>query len=168
MSTFWKEIKEGDPVAINVLRYGEPLIDYVGFFNPLKILLEQGKIKPSSEAIYTCLNRVPIHIVRSKLSEISAIEGCYWAFVDAAQALLMAIKVMPPSPEHIPILLKENFVDKKLLKMQYVIWYRDLYDLHRKIMHGEIKDLPGEIIDNWQNKSQEFLNVVLKLIEEII
>ena len=26
LSTFWKEIKEGDPVAINVLRYGEPLI----------------------------------------------------------------------------------------------------------------------------------------------
>jgi hypothetical protein len=80
----------------------------------------------------------------------------------------MSIKVLPPSPEHIPVLLKENFVDKNLLKMKYVIWHRDIYDLHRKIMHGEIKDLPGDIIDSWQERSQEFLNVILKLIEEII
>ncbi len=168
LTTWWNDLTRGDPTVINILRYGEAIIDFGGFFNPLKILLDQGKIKPSSEAIYTALNRVPTHIVRSKLSEISAIEGCYWAFVDSAQALLMAIKVLPPSPEHIPILLRENFVDKKLLKMQYVIWYMDLHDLHRKIMHGEIRDLPGDIIDSWQERSQEFLNVVLKLIEEII
>jgi len=168
LTTWWQDLVRGDPTIINMIRYGEAIIDFGGFFNPLKILLDQGKIKPSSEAIYTCLNRVPVHIVRSKLAEISAIEGCYWAFVDSAQALLMSIKVLPPSPEHIPILLKENFVDKNLLKMKYVIWHRDLYDLHRKIMHGEIRDLPGDIIDGWQERSQEFLNVVLKLIEEII
>ncbi len=168
LTTWWQDLVRGDPTIINMIRYGEAIIDFGGFFNPLKILLDQGKIKPSSEAIYVCLNRVPDHIVRSKLAEISSVEGCYWAFVDSAQALLMTIKVLPPSPEHIPILLKENFVDKKLLKMQYVIWYRDLHDLHRKIMHGEIKDLPGKLIDQWQERSQEFLNVVLKLIEEII
>jgi len=168
LSTWWSDLARGDPTVINIIRYGEAMIDFGGFFNPLKILLDQGKIKPTPEAIYTALNRVPDHIVRSKLSEISAIEGCYWAFVDSAQSLLMAVKVLPPSPEHIPILLKENFVDKKLLKMKYVIWYRDLHDLHRKIMHGEIKDLPGSIIDDWQERSQKFLNETLKLIEEII
>ncbi len=168
LTTWWQDLVRGDPTIINMIRYGEAIIDFGGFFNPLKILLDQGKIKPSSEAIYNCLNRVPTHIVRSKLSEISSIEGCYWAFVDSAQALLMAIKVLPPSPEHIPILLKENFVDRNLLKMKYVIWHRDIYDLHRKIMHGETRDLPGKLIDEWQERSQEFLNVVLKLIEEII
>ena len=168
LTTWWQDLVRGDPTIINMIRYGEAIIDFGGFFNPLKILLDQGKIKPSSEAIYVCLNRVPDHIIRSKISEISAIEGCYWAFVDSAQALLMSIKVLPPSPEHIPVLLKENFVDKNLLKMKYVIWYRDIHDLHRKIMHGEIRDMPGDIIDSWQERSQEFLNVVLKLIEEII
>lgn len=168
LTTWWKDLSRGDPTVINIIRYGETLIDFGGFFNPLKILMQRGDIKPTPEAIYTCLNRVPNHIIRSKLSEISAIEGCYWAFVDSAQALLMTIKVLPPSPEHIPILLKENFVDKKLLKMQYVIWYRDLHDLHRKIMHGEIRDLEGDIIDEWQERSQDFLNIAIKLIEEII
>ncbi|MDP3027619.1 MAG: nucleotidyltransferase domain-containing protein [Nanoarchaeota archaeon] len=168
LTTWWQDLTRGDPTIINIIRYGEALIDFGGFFNPLKILLQEGKIHTTPEAIYSSLSRVPNHILRSKLAEISAIEGCYWAFVDSAQALLMAIKILPPSPEHISMLLKENFVDKKLLKMQYVIWYRDLHDLHRKIMHREIRDLPGDIIDNWQERSEEFLKIVLKLIGEII
>lgn len=168
LSTWWQDLARGDPTVINIIRYGETLIDFGGFFNPLKILLEQGKIKPTPEAIYTCLNRVPAHILTSKQAEISAIEGSYWAFVDSAQALLMAVKVLPPSPEHIVILLKENFVDKKLMKMKYIIDFRDLHDLHRKMMHGEIKDIRGDVIDNWQNKAEEFFNMTMKLIKEII
>jgi predicted nucleotidyltransferase/uncharacterized protein (UPF0332 family) len=168
LTTWWKDLMRGDPVAINIIRYGDALIDFGGFFNPLKILLEQGLIKPTPEAIYTCLNRVPEHIARSKRAEVSSIEGCFWAMVDAAHALLMSIKLLPPSPEHVPILLKENFVDKGLLKIKYVIWYKDIYDLHRKISHGEINDLKGELIDGWQDRSEEFFKVVVKLIDEII
>ena len=148
----------GDPTVINVIRYGETLIDFGGFFNPLKILLEQGRIKPTPEAIYTCLNRVPVHILSSKSAELSSVEGCFWAMVDSAQALLMAIKVLPPSTEHIAGLLKENYVDN----------FIELHELHRKVMHGEIRNINGNIIDMWQNKAEEFFNVVMKLIKEII
>ena len=88
LSTWWNDLYMGDPTVLNVIRYGDTLIDFGGFFNPLKILLDQGKIKPTPEAIYTCLNRVPSHILRSKNAELSAIEGCYWAMVDSAQACL--------------------------------------------------------------------------------
>ena len=131
-------------------------------------MLQEGRIKSTPEAIYTALNRVPTHILRSRLAEISAIEGCYWAMVDSAQSLLMAIKVLPPSPEHIPILLRENLVERKLLKMKYVTDFRDLYDLHRKIMHGEIRDLDGRIIDGWQQKTEDFFKVTLKIIDDVL
>jgi len=168
LTTWWQDLTRGDPTIINILRYGETLIDFAGFFQPMKMLLEAGRIKTTPESVYTCLNRVPGHIMRSKLAEIGAIEGCYWAMVESAQALLMAIKVIPPSPEHIAILLKEHFVDKKLLKMNYVIDFRNLHDLHRKIVHGEIKDLEGDIIDSWQRKAENFFKIVLKLIDEVI
>jgi uncharacterized protein (UPF0332 family) len=151
-----------------MIRYGDVLIDFGGFFGPLKALLEQGKIKPTPEAIYTSLNRVPVHIRLSKQAEISAIEGSYWAMVDTAQSLLMAIKTLPPSTEHIAILLKEHFVDKNLLKIKYVTDFRDLHDLHRKVMHGEIKDIGGDVIDHWQDRAEDFFNKALKIIEEII
>jgi predicted nucleotidyltransferase len=168
LTTWWEDLVKGDPTVINMIRYGEAIVDFGGFFNPLKILLQEGKIKTTPESIYTCLQRVPLHITQSKQAELSSIEGIYWAFVDASQALLMSIKVMPPSPEHIPILLKENFADKKLMKMDYVIWYRDLYDLHRKIVHGEINNLDGSIIDKWQERAETFFKAIVSLIDEII
>jgi len=168
LTTWWDDISKGDPTLINIIRYGEALIDYAGFFEPMKVLLQQGRIKSTPESIYTMLDRVPQHILRSQQAELSAIEGCYWAMVESAQAILMAIKVLPPSPEHIAILLKEHFVEKKLLKMKYVTAIRDLYDLHRKIVHGEIKDVDGKVIDGWQNIASDFFKETLRIIEEIL
>ncbi len=168
LTTWWQDLIRGDPVIINILRYGEPLIDFGGFFRPLRILLQDGKIKSTPEAIYTALQRAPQHLIRSKLAQVSSIEGVYWAMVDSAHALLMAAKVVPPSPEHIPILLKEKFVDAKLLKMKYVIWYRDLYVLHRKVVHGDMSDIKGIEVDEWQNRADEFIRVMAELINKIV
>ncbi len=168
LSTWWQDLMRGDPVIINILRYGEAMIDMAGFFEPLKFLLIKGKIKPSPEAIYNCLQRAPRHILRSKTAELNAIEGLYWAMVDSAHAALIAAEIIPPSPEHIPRELKQIFVNNGKLKMKYVIWYRDLLVLHKKISHGEIKDLKGIEIDDWQNKTEEFLRVMAKLVNEII
>jgi predicted nucleotidyltransferase/uncharacterized protein (UPF0332 family) len=168
LTTWWYDLARGDPTVINVLRYGDTLIDFGGFFNPLKILLQEGKIRPTPEAIHTALNRVPMHIRASKIAEISSIEGCYWAMVDAAQALLMTLKILPPSPEHIAILLSEEFVEKKLLKMKYVRDFQELQHLHKKMMHSQIQDIDGKIIDMWQDRAEDFFNVCMKLIKEII
>jgi predicted nucleotidyltransferase len=168
LTTWWDDLLKGDPVVVNILRFGEAMIDAGAFFNPLKILLQEGRIKASPEAMYTMLNRVPEHIVRSKTSEMSSIEGCYWAMVESAQALIMAIKIIPPSPEEIPRILEEKFVSKNLLKQNHINDFKDLMILHKRIIHGEIRDIDGRIIDGYQNKSEEFFKICMKLIDEII
>jgi len=159
---------KGDPVVINILRYGEAMIDLAGFFNPLKYLLVKGKIKSTPEAIYSALQRAPMHIARSKLAELNAIDGLFWSMVDAAHAALIATNVPPASPEHIPGDLKENFVNAGKLKMKYVIWYRDLLVLHKKISHSEVKNLKGIEIDAWQEKAEEFLEVMANLVKDLV
>jgi len=168
LSTWWEDLLRGDPVVINILRYGEAMIDLAGFFNPLKSLLIRGKIRPTPEAIYSTLQRAPQHIARSKMAEMGAIDGLFWSMVDSAHAALIAANVPPVSPEHIPGDLKENFVNTGKLKMKYVVWYRDLLVLHKKIAHGEIKDLKGVVIDDWQNRAEEFLNVMAQLVKDLI
>ncbi len=168
LTTWWNDLMKGDPTVINILRYGETLVDNGGFFNPLKILLQEGKIKVTPEAIYTILNRIPNHIIRSKLAEMSSIEGSFWAITESAQALLMTIKILPPSPEHIYQLLKVNFVDKGLLKNKYASDVQDIYELHRKVVHGEIKDIEGKIVDDWQNRAEEFFKVTMDLIDKMV
>ncbi len=168
LTTWWQDLMRGDPVIINILRFGEPLIDFGGFFSPLKILMQQGKIHSTPEAIYTCLERAPHHLARSRASELGAIEGLYWAAVDSSHAALMSAKQIPPSPEHIPVMLKEVFVDTNKLKMKYAIFYRDLYVLHRHIIHGDISDLKGQEIDDWQSKTEEFVVEMTRLVKEIV
>ena len=168
LTTWWNDLIIGDPIIINILRYGETLIDMGGFFNPLKILLQEGKIKPTPEAIYNCLQRAPEHLARSKQAQLSAIEGVYWAMVDSAHALLIAGKITPPSPEHIPLLLKENFVDKKMLDSKYVSWYREIYVLHKDINHGKVVDVKGQNIDIWQLRADEFIRKMTEIIKNII
>lgn len=168
LSTWWEDLLKGDPVLINVLRYGEAMIDFAGFFEPLKYLLITGKIKSTPEAIYSCLQRAPQHINRSKVAELNSIEGLYWAMVDSSHAALIAANVLPPSPEHIPVDLKETFVDPGKLKMKYVTWYRDLFILHKEIAHGKVTDLKGVEIDEWQKKTEEFLNVMARLVKETL
>ncbi len=168
LTTWWNDLIRGDPIVINIIRYGEAMLDFGGFFNPLKVLLQTGRIKPSPEAIYTALQRAPQHLARSKQAELSSIEGVYWAMVDSSHALLITAKIMPPSPESVPELLAEHFVSKGLLNEKYISWYKGIYSLHKGILHGDIADVKGEDIDAWQARADEFIGVMAKLINNII
>jgi predicted nucleotidyltransferase/uncharacterized protein (UPF0332 family) len=168
LTTWWDDLMKGDPVVINIIRDGETMIDFGGFFQPLKFLLFSGKIKATPEAIHNLLQRAPQHLLRSKISEMSCVEGIYWTFVDSAHAALIAAGIQPSSPENLAIDLKETFVDSGKLKMKYVIWYRDLLALHKRIVHREINDLKGVEIDDWQDKAEEFLQLMAKLVDDMI
>ena len=168
LSTWWSDLMRGDPVVINIIRDGTSLIDFGGYFEPLKFLLVEGKIKSTPEAIYSLLQRAPAHISRSKVSELNSIEGLFWAMVDSAQAALIAAGITPSSPEHLPVDLKEVFVNAGKLKMKYVVWYRDLLMLHKRITHGDVTNLKGVEIDDWQEKTEDFLRIMVGLVKELV
>lgn len=168
LSTWWEDILKTDPVVINVLRYGIPLVDFGGFFEPMKMLLVTGKIRPSPEAIYNCLQRAPSNLARSKSAVRSAIEGCFWCMVDSAHSALIAAETLPPSPEHIPLELKTRFVDKNMLDKKYIIWFRDLIVLHKRISHGEVFAIKGAEVDVWQQRTEEFLGVMAALVNTVV
>jgi len=168
LSTWWEDLLHGDPVVINVLRYGEALLDHGGFFNPIKGLLLSGKIKSTPEAVYAALRRAPAHIIRSRNAEMAAVEGAYWAMVDSAQAALMTAGKVPPSPEHIPEMLKETFVDKGMLKMSYIKGMRELYSVHKAIERQQVNDIKGQEVDEWQELAEKFLIEMSKIIDALL
>ncbi|MGC9309995.1 MAG: hypothetical protein ACP5D2_04860, partial [Candidatus Nanoarchaeia archaeon] len=168
LSTWWQDLTRGDPVVMNVLRYGEALIDFGGFFLPLKVLLQQGKIKPSPESIYTLLQRTPQHFARTHNYLMSAIDGLYWAMVDSAHAALIAAKKMPASPEHIGDALNETFVKNKRLKKKYIGDFNQIYQLSKEIIHGKRKEIKGKEIDEWIDRANEFVQQMSNLIDEML
>lgn len=168
LTTWWQDLLHGDPVVVNILRYGEALIDYGGFFNPIKALLLKGKIKTTPEAVQAALNRAPGHIARSKMAEMGAIEGAYWAMIDSAQAALMTAGQMPPSPEKIPDMLHKTFVEQGMLKSHFVKAVRELYSLHKMIEHRKIRDIKGAEIDEWQETAEKFMMEMTRIIDSLL
>jgi predicted nucleotidyltransferase len=168
LSTWWDDMMRGDPVVINILRHGDPLIDIGGFFAPLKRLLKNGKIKSTPESIYTLLQRAPSHMVRAKQSMLAAVDGLYWTVVDAAHAALIAGEIMPSSPEEIPKVLDENFVQTKKMHKKFVGFYVEIHDIAKQIIHGTKTSIRGHILDEFFLKADAFLGEMARLVDKFI
>ncbi|MEK6846780.1 MAG: nucleotidyltransferase domain-containing protein [Nanoarchaeota archaeon] len=168
LTTWWRDLLHGDPVVLNIIRNGQVLIDIGGFFNPIKALMIQGKIHSTPEAVYAALQRSPHHLVRSKLALLSSVEGVYWCMVEAAQAALITLGKLPPSPEHVTKMLNESFVETGIMKQDYVKWYRDIYILHKQIAHGEIKSVKAAEIEAWQDRAEDFMKKMVDIIDKLI
>jgi predicted nucleotidyltransferase/uncharacterized protein (UPF0332 family) len=168
LSTWWEDVMRGDPVVINVLRYGDALVDFGGFFNPLRILLKEGKIRSTPESIYTLLQRAPGHLTRAKQSMLAVVDGLYWTMVDAAHAALIAADVMPSSPEDIPDVLREHFVKTKRLHKKYVGYYDEVHLVAKDIVHGNLTFIKGANLDDWFEKADAFLGEMAKLVDQLI
>ena len=168
LSTWWEDLMRGDPVVINILRYGDPLIDYGGFFVPMQVLLRDGKIRSTPESIYTLLQRAPTHLARARGALLAAADGLYWTVVDSAHAALIAKGVMPPSPEHIPDILDETFVKTKMLNKKYLSTYIELHDLAKDVVHGKILEISGERIEELLSEAEDFLNEMAKLVDKSV
>lgn len=168
LSTWWDDLNRGDPIVLNVIRYGDPLLDHGGFFTPLKILLEQGKIHSTPEAIYTLLQRAPNQLIRAKNALFVAIDGLYWCVVDSAHAALIAAGERPASPEHIAERLEEKFVATKMLKSKYVDTYSELHSLNKGIIHGQINEIRGKKLDELSQQADEFLGEMARIVEKLV
>lgn len=168
LSTWWDDLMRGDPVVINVLRYGDALIDIGGFFNPLRILLKEGKIKSTPESIYTLLQRAPRHMARAKQAMLAVVDGLYWTMVDSAHSALISAEILPSSPENIPETLTENFVKKKMLNKKFVEYYIEIHSVAKRIVHGELTSVKGKDLDDWFEKTDSFLDEMARLVDKLI
>tara|TARA_Y100000310_G_C20621376_1_gene783491 strand:- start:574 stop:1404 length:831 start_codon:yes stop_codon:yes gene_type:complete len=168
LSTWWQDLMRGDPIIVNILRYGNALIDFGGFFNPLKILLKDGFIKSTPESIYTLLQRAPNHMARARTSMLATVDGLYWACVDAAHAALIAAKIKPASPEQIPEILTTTFVQKKMLDKKFVKHYAVLHELAKDIIHGRLTKVEGSDLDELYSRTDSFVGEMAKLVDNLI
>lgn len=164
-TSFWEYIRVGDPIGINILRDGVSLID-TGFFDPMQILLYQGRIRPSLESIWVYYSRAPQTLHNSKWHIMQATLDLYWAVIDSSHAALMSIGEIPPSPGHVADLLEEKMVKKGFLNRKYVALMSNFYELAKKIMHREINEVTGRQYERYLKDAQEYVDVMRKFIEK--
>jgi len=164
-TSFWEYVRAGDPVAVNVLRYGASLID-TGFFDPLQILLEQGRIRPSKESVYTYMNMAPASLERSKQHLLTATVDLYWAAIDSAHAALMSVGEIPPTPDHVADLLQRILVNNGHIAKRNADFIRKIYTIYKKIIRLELSEISGKEFDKLKEETELFVNEMKKHIEK--
>ncbi len=164
LTSFWDYMRNGDPVAINMLRDGVPLFD-VGIFEPLQMLLFQGRIRPTKESIWNYYARAPATMANANWHVLQAVLDLYWAVIDAAHAALMKIGEIPPSPSHVADLLAEKLVKPGHVSKRHADTMRFFYELSKKITHRELRDIPGKYYDRYRELADEFITAMKKVIE---
>jgi uncharacterized protein (UPF0332 family)/predicted nucleotidyltransferase len=164
LSNFWDFVRNGDPVAINMLRDGVPLYD-TGIFEPAQQLLFQGRIKPSKEAIWIYWARAPNTIQNAKWHVMQSVVDLYWAAIDAAHAALMRVGEIPPTPSHVADMLQQKFVNAGLLEKKYIEIMRNLHKTAKMIAHREIKEVTGDAYSRYLEEADDFVHRMKQIIE---
>ena len=164
-TNFWEYVRNGDPLAVNILRDGKPILDK-GFIDPLQRLLVRGRIRPSKESVYNYLSRAPMTLLNSQWHIMQAVMDLYWAVIDSAHAALMSINEIPPSPEHVSDMIQEKLVKPGLLNKKYVKIVRNFYSLSKMINHRDIKEIPGHNYDQYYKEAFEFVDAMRKFVEK--
>ncbi|MBI2102669.1 nucleotidyltransferase domain-containing protein [Candidatus Woesearchaeota archaeon] len=163
-TSFWEHVRGSDPVTVNILRDGVPLLD-VGFFTPLQQLLKQGRIRPSEESVWRYYGQAPRTLVNSRWHVLQATLDLYWAVIDSAHAALMSRNEVPPTPEHVPEMLERVFVKHRLLEKNYVDTMQEFYKLSKMITHRELREVKGPEYEKYYHQADDFVKRMKRLIE---
>lgn len=164
-SNFWEYMRAGDPVAVNILRYGIALVD-TGFIDPLQMLLDQGRIRPSKEAIYTYFTMAPASLGRANNHILQASVDLYWAVIDASHAALMKYGEIPPSPDHVAEMMEKTLIPKKIITKKSVNTIRTMYKVFKGVVNREISDVSASDYDKYKKMSEDFVKEIKKYIDK--
>ncbi len=162
ITSFWEYMRVGDPVGINILRSGIALID-TGFIYPMQLLLFEGRIRPSPESVSAYFGRTTSSLLSSQSHLIQATLDLYWASIDASHAAIMHLGEIPTSPREVSHVLHERFVKTGKIHKKYPATMEKMYNLSRKILHREIREVSGKEYQEMFEEVKDFVDTLKKV-----
>lgn len=164
-TSFWEYIRAGDPIAVNMVRDGFAIYD-TGFFEPIQMLLFQGRLKPSEEALWSYFNRGKQFHASAKRRLVDSVIDLYWGAMDVAHSALMSVNEIAVSPEEVADLLEDKLVKPKLLDKKIPWTLRKLYSYNKKITSGKIKNISGADIDVLLKEVDYYFEVMERFLKK--
>lgn len=166
LSAFWEYVRVGDPIAINILRDGFALFD-TGFFDPLQLMLLQGRIRPSVESVEVHVQRAHEMLETSRGHLLGAAVDLYWAVIDSAHAALMSLGHVPASPEHVSEMIEDKLVKKHLAPKFATNRMRKFYTLSKEVATRKRPFVSGEEYEELYKQAREFIVAMEKIVRRV-
>jgi len=164
MTQVWDYARNGDPLLVTILRDGLPLYD-VGFIEPLQVLLAQGRMRPTKEAVWAYYARAPLALRSSEGHLMQAAMDLYWACVDSAHSALMHMGEMPGLPEQLSGMINERLVKHGIVPKSAPQIMDFFYKLQKELVRRERKGVSGEEYERWRKDAEAFVQMMRKVIE---
>ncbi len=163
LSDLWDLARKGDPVLINILRFGMPIIDR-DLITPIQYLLEIGKIRPTRESCYNYISRSETLLIETQKHLEEACLDLYYSVVDMVHATLISEGLMPPSPKEMPKIFKKKYSGTKFEKYSKDIEY--FYKLFKDIEHHRnLEKIDGKLYDSAKKKAENLIGDLKEIIE---
>jgi len=154
LSDLWDMARKGDPVLINILRFGLPIFDR-DLITPMQYLLETGKIKPTREAANNYISRSTRLLEESDNYLLNGVLDMYYSIVDIVHAVLITQNITPPSPKEMPAIFKKTFKKTELEKYSKTI--DEFYKLGKNIEHKKITNIKGIEYEKYKKQTHELV-----------
>lgn len=167
LTGFWDFVRVANPIIYNFIKEGVAVYD-IGFFEPIKNLLNMGRIPATREAIENYMEGAPKKLMRAKTVKLLMLaEDAYYAMLNTAQAVLMFMGLPPPVPNKAYEEVKLNLVEPGILEPEYAEWLKEIIEIRKKIEHKEIMDVEGKFVDEWLEKAEKFVDKMFSLLNAL-
>lgn len=168
ITDYWDRLKSMDVKLYSEMRLSIILYDPSGFFAPLKILLIQGKIPCTREAVQVIMKESPEKIlkVHNELKR-EIISSLYNLTIDAGQAPIVLVGHDPPIPRDVPGELERIFVKRKMLNATSVKICADIIKYYKDVEHGRITVISGKDLHVFLEASEIFIKDMEELMKKI-
>ena len=167
LTEFWDFARVAHPIIYNFIKEGVAVYD-TGFFEPIKNLLNMGRIPATREAIENYMEGAPKKLMRAKTVKLLMLaEDAYYAMLNTSQAVLMFMGLPPPVPNKAYEEVKTNLVEPGILEPEYAEWLKEIIEIRKKIEHKEIQDVEGKFVDEWLDKAEKFVDKMFSLLNAL-
>jgi predicted nucleotidyltransferase/uncharacterized protein (UPF0332 family) len=167
LTEFWDYARVAHPIIYNFIKEGVAVYD-VGFFEPIKRLLEMGRIPSTREAIESYMEGAPKKLMRAKTVKLLMLaEDCYYAMLNTTQAVLMFMGLAPPVPNKAYDDMKKFLVEPGIIEPEYAEWLKEIIEIRKKIEHKELMDVTGQFVDEWISKSEKYIDKMYSLLNAL-
>lgn len=167
LTEFWDYARVGHPIIYNFIKEGLAVYD-AGFFTPIKRLLNMGRISSTREAIENYMEGAPKKLMRAKTVKLLMLaEDCYYAMLNTTQAVLMFMGIAPPVPNKAYDDVKKFLVEPGILEQKYADWLKEIIAIRKKIEHKEMMDAKGELVDEWIDKAEKYVEKMFGLLNAL-
>jgi predicted nucleotidyltransferase len=154
LSDLWDMSRKGDPVMVNVLRYGLTIFDR-DLIEPLQYLLEIGKVRPTREAVNNYVARSKTLFEETDKHLENSLLDLYYSVIDIVHATIMSQGITPASPKEMPEIFSKTFKNKPISKYSKEI--KEFYELCKDIEKGKKKNISGKDLDFYKKKAEKII-----------